>query len=311
MNQSAKRREPRAAGVYAAVLTPFEDDGMPSLELLVAHCRLLLAAGAHGLSVLGTTGEANSLTVAERMRILEGLIDAGLDPAALLPGTGCCALDDTVTLTQGALALGISRVLMLPPFYYKSVDDEGLFAAYSTVVERVADTRLQLYLYNIPQLSGIALGVGLVARLQAAYGDVIAGVKDSSRSLESLLAYCRLENFTVLAGTERLLVEALAAGGSGCIAALVNTHAADVRRLYELARGDAGRERTATLARAGDVLERAPFVASLKEVVAEQTGDARWRNVRPPLRLLHPDERERCLSGLAALAIDSSGAGVP
>ena len=136
---------PTLGGVFAAVLTPLDAALAPDHAALARHCRWLLANGCDGLAVLGTTGEANAFSVDERLAILEGLAEAGIPAGALLPGTGCCAVPDTVALTRRALELGAAGVLMLPPFYYKKVSDDGLFAAYSEVIERVGDARLRVY----------------------------------------------------------------------------------------------------------------------------------------------------------------------
>jgi 4-hydroxy-tetrahydrodipicolinate synthase len=294
-----------AAGVYAAVLTPYERDLSPSIELLASHCRNLLEKGCHGLAILGTTGEANSLTVEERVRILEGVVAAGIDPDVLMPGTGCCAIDDTVVLTKRALALGINRVLMLPPFFYKFADDNGLFAAYASIVDRIADPRLRVYLYNIPQVSGIAISEALIERLTAAYPITFAGAKDSSRNLESLRAKAAIPNFRVFAGTERLMLTALEAGGVGCIAAVVNSHPAEIRALYDRANMPEALELQARLRIVADAIEAAPTIASLKMLFARRSGDERWLGIRPPLRPLSTGETERLfreLDGVSAAA---------
>jgi 4-hydroxy-tetrahydrodipicolinate synthase len=283
------------SGVYPAVVTPFGNDGSPDIEMLAAHCRELLAGGCHGLSILGTTGEANSLTVEERLAILDGLVERGIPPETLLPGLGCSAIADTVRLVEHALALGTTRVLLLPPFYYKYADDEGLFAAFAHVIEEVGDARLRIVLYHIPHVSGIAISEALIARLLEAYPEIVAGIKDSSRSVESLRAKCAFANFSVLAGTELLMLQTLDFGGTGCIAAMANLNPRATRDLYD-AHGSANASALQSEAeRFAKVVEGAPTIASLKTLLARRTDDPRWLNVRPPLRRLRPDERERLL----------------
>src|SRR6266545_1611608 len=170
----------RPAGVFAAVLTPFDDTGAPDSATLALHCRWLLTNGCDGLSILGTTGEGNSLTVDERLRLMEKLVEDGIPAQVLLPGTGCCAVPDSVRLTARAVHLGVSGVLLLPPFYYKSVSEEGVFAAIGEVIERVGDPRLRVYLYHFPQMTAVPFGPALIERLRARYPDTIAGMKDSS-----------------------------------------------------------------------------------------------------------------------------------
>jgi hypothetical protein len=167
-------------GVLAATLTPLRADGAPDARMLAEHCRGLLAQGCTSIVVLGTTGEANSFTVDERRSILETLLRSGFTPDDLIVGTGCCAAGDTIALTRHAIANGVARVLVLPPFYYKKVSDGGIFDSYARVIEGIADDRLRVYLYLIPQLSGVQIGVDLIARLLEAFPQQIAGLKDSS-----------------------------------------------------------------------------------------------------------------------------------
>ena len=221
-------------GVLAAVLTPMAGDLAPDHAAFAAHCHRLLAAGCHGLSVFGTTGEANSLSAGERLAAFEALLDGGVPAETLLPGTGSCALTDTVRLSRAALEAGAAGVLVLPPFYYKGVGDDGLFRFFAEVIERVGDDRLRLYLYHIPQMTGVDLGLPLISRLIDAYPGAIAGTKDSSGDMKRIATLCReFPDLSVLAGTETLLLETLRSGGSGCISATVNVTSRLARRVYD------------------------------------------------------------------------------
>src|SRR5258706_2584474 len=171
----------RLSCVLAPVVTPFKRDLSPDRERYVRHCKWLLANGCRGLAVFGTNSEANSLSVDERMVLLETLIQEGVPAAALMPGTGCCALTDSVRLTAHATGLGCSGVLMLPPFYYKGVPDEGLYRNFSEVIERVGDARLQIYLYHIPPVSQVPITLALIERLLQKYPQTVARVTESSR----------------------------------------------------------------------------------------------------------------------------------
>src|SRR5215210_7490728 len=289
-------------GVLAAVLTPMDEDLAPDHRAFAAHCHRLLAAGCHGLSVFGTTGEANSLSVDERLAALEALVESGVSPEKLLPGTGSCALSDTVRLSRAALEAGAAGVLVLPPFYYKGVDDDGLFRFFAEVVERVGEDRLRLYLYHIPQMTGIDLGLSLISRLIDAYPGVVVGTKDSSGDRERITALCReFPDFSVLAGTETLLLETLRSGGEGCISATVNVTSRLARRVHDT--HAAGREDEAealqkrlTALRAS--IEAYPVIPALKRLMAELTGDETWRNLRPPLSGLDEKRAKDLLSGL-------------
>lgn len=277
-------------GVNCATLTPMEDDGAACIPLLEAHCRWLLAAGCDGIVLLGTTGEANSFSIDERKGILENLLEIGIDAQRLIIGTGCCAIDDTVTLTKHALRCGVARVLVLPPFYYKDVQDAGLIEAFSRTIEAVGDASVRVYLYQIPQLTGIAFSPLVIEELLDRY-DVVAGIKDSSGDLERILALCERfkDRMDVLAGSERFLIPALCAGAAGCVTATANAHPEMIAELYahrDAADADARQERVAAERTA---FERYPMIPGLKEHAARRTGDARWRNLRPPLVPLRGD----------------------
>ncbi|HEV2909684.1 MAG TPA: dihydrodipicolinate synthase family protein, partial [Candidatus Eremiobacteraceae bacterium] len=220
-------------GINCATLTPIEQ-GAPCIDLLVAHCQWLIDAGCEGIVLLGTTGEANSFTVAERKAILDGALAGGISAENLIVGTGCTAVGDTVELTKQALSNGVTRCLMLPPFYYKNVSDAGVVAAYSRAIEAVADARLRVYLYQIPQLTGVSLGPIAVTALQRAYPGTIAGIKDSSGDVAAITELCVRfgEEIDVLAGSERYLLAALRAGASGCVTAAANANAAQICALY-------------------------------------------------------------------------------
>src|SRR3989442_10549937 len=166
-------------GVLAPVVTPFKADLAPDRERFIAHCNWLLSQNC-GLAVFGTNSEANSLSMEERAMLLDELVAAGVDPSRMMPGTGCCSIMETVKLTARAVGNGCAGVLMLPPFYYKDVSEEGLYRYFSEVVQRVGDARLKIYLYHIPPVAVVGITTGLVERLLKAYPNVIAGMKDSS-----------------------------------------------------------------------------------------------------------------------------------
>ncbi|HHY48135.1 MAG TPA: dihydrodipicolinate synthase family protein, partial [Alphaproteobacteria bacterium] len=193
-------------GVISAVLTPLNDDLTPDHSGHLAHCRQLLGEGCDGLSPLGTSGEGNSFSVEERIAILEALLRGGISPDILLPGTGASSLSDTIALTRHALSVGVTSVLMVPPFYYKNVSEDGLFAAYARIIEGVGDDRLRVVLYHIPPVTAVPIGYGLVARLRDAFGGIVAGVKDSSMDFGNMSGYVdRFPGFAVLSGGEPLV----------------------------------------------------------------------------------------------------------
>src|SRR5919106_1436772 len=268
----SKESRVRLKGVLAAVLTPMDEDLNPDHQAFAAHCYRLLAAGCHGLSVFGTTGEANSLSVNERLAALEALIESGVPVEMLLPGTGSCALTDTISLSRAALEAGTAGVLVLPPFYYKGVGDEGLFRFFAEVVERIGDDRLRLYLYHIPQMTGVDLGLPLISRLIDAYPGVIVGTKDSSGDRERIITLCReFPDFSVLAGTETLLLETLRSGGEGCISATVNVPSRLARRVHDAHASGSDDEAEALQERMTQVrgsIEAYPVIPALKQLMA-------------------------------------------
>ena len=283
-----------------ASLTPLDRNGDACVDLLVAHCRGLLDAGCSGLVLLGTTGEANSFTIAERCAILEGTLAGGISAADLIVGTGCCAIGDSVALTKHALSLGVERVLMLPPFYYKNLQARGIIDAYARTIEAVAEPRLRVYLYQIPQLTGVPIGADVIEALLASYPQIIAGIKDSSGDWSAIQDLCARfgDRLDVLAGNERYLLKALRAGASGCVTATANANAGMICRLYQR-RDDFGAETLqAQVVAVRDVFEAYPMIAALKEVAANRSGDARWRNLRPPLIELTSPQQDALLESL-------------
>ncbi len=273
-------------GVYGAALTPLDADLKPDPRAAAAHCRWLLAHGCDGIGLLGTTGEANSFALAERLDLIAGVIGAGIPAERLIIGTGCCAIPDTVRLTEAAIEAGAAGVLVLPPFYYKGVDDDGLFAAFAAVIEAVGDSRLKLYLYNFPAMTGISLGLDLVVRLHQAYPDTVVGLKDSTGDWAAMKAMLdALPGFGLFSGTEQYLLACLEAGGAGTISATVNLTSAPCGEVYRAWREDPPTAQplqyALTVARL--LVQGYPLVPALKEIMARHTGEPGWRRLRPPL----------------------------
>lgn len=291
----------KLAGVLAPAITPFRRDLSVDPNRFVRHAKWLLANGCSGLAVFGTNSEANSLSVEERMDLLAFLVAEAVPPNSLMPGTGCCALTDSVRLTAHAVRLGCAGVLMLPPFYYKGVSEGGLFRNFSEVIERVGDARLRLYLYHIPQVSQVSISVALLERLLKRYPTTVAGIKDSSgdwRNTESVLDAFAKTGFDVFVGSEVFLLANMRHGGAGCICATANVNAAAIYRLFERWREpEADRmqeEITATRA----VVEKYPMIAALKAIVAHHSADVGWTTVRPPLVELSMDQGQTLVTEL-------------
>ncbi len=289
---------PLLRGVIPASLTPLDDDLRPDHRALVAHCRWLLAQGCHGVLVLGTTGEANSLSVQERLALLDALDDAGLGPH-LLVGTGCCAAPDTARLTRRAVQMGAAGALVLPPFYYKDVPDDGLYAHFSDVIQQVGDRRLKMYLYHFPQMTGLRLGHGLLERLLSDYPDTVVGMKDSSGDWPAMAATLEaFPGFALFPGTEEFLLSDLRGRGPGCISATLNVLAPQALRLHAAWRSDEADDLQQELTRLRRMVRRQPLVPGLKAIMAHRTGQPGWERIRPPLRPLAPDAAQELISSL-------------
>lgn len=302
-------KQHRIRGVLAPVVTPFKRDLSPDPERFIAHCRWLLGQGC-GLAVFGTNSEANSLSVNERIALLESLFAADLDPARMMPGTGCCALTDTVRLTEHAVKAGCAGVLMLPPFYYKDVTEEGLYRNFSEVIERVGDARLKIYLYHIPPVAVVGITPGLVERLLKKYPTAIAGMKDSSgdwNNTRTFLDAFAKSGFDVFAGSESFLLANMRHGGAGCISATANVNPAAIDRLYREWRKPDAEQQQEALNAVRKTVGQYVMIPALKSVIAHYAGDAEWATVRPPLVELSAAQAKNVIEGLKKLGFDMPG----
>ena len=296
-------------GVWCATLTPLAADGRPDHAHLAAHVQRLFAAGVDGVALFGTTGEGQSFSVAERLAGLEALLDAGVDPARIIVGTACAALPETIELTRHAVACGCAGALVLPPFFFKGISDDGVYASYARIIDTVADARLRLFLYHIPQATGVPITDAVVARIAAAYPIVLAGIKDSECNLEhSLRLLASFPNLAIFVGFEPHLPAALAAGGVGTICGVANLYPRLVRRLFDRALAPDHREDLARVDRFIAALEPFPLFAAFKALQAELTGDSAWDALRPPLVPLESSARKAWLAAAEACGIDRSDA---
>ena len=287
-------------GVFCAAATPLTADYAPSHAPFVAHAKRLIEEGCDGVALLGTTGEANSFSVSQRKGLLEASVEGEIAPGKLMPGTGVAALTETVELTRHALSLGVTTVVMLPPFYYKTADEDGLFAAYAETIERVGDPRLRVVLYHIPQVSGVPIPHGLIARLRARYPETVTGIKDSSGDVANHVAMIeRFPGFAVLTGADPLLLPLLSKGVAGCITATSNLCAADLAFVYRHYADPAQADAVAA-AQARVIAERERTVgprqmAAIKALLAQATEDEGWLRLCPPLTALSDEERRALL----------------
>jgi 4-hydroxy-tetrahydrodipicolinate synthase len=281
----------RIRGVLVPVVTPFKADLLPDRERFITHCQRLLSQNC-GLAAFGTTSEANSLSAKERKNLLDALVGARIDPSRMMPGTGCCSITETVDLTTHAVKHGCAGVLMLPPFYYKNVSEDGLYRYFSEVVQRVGDTRLKIYLYHIPPVAIVGITPKLVERLLKAYPSAIAGMKDSSgdwNNTKTFLDAFAKDAFDVFVGSESFLLANMRNGGAGTISATANVNPAAIYQLYQKCSASTPADLDALQARLNVVREvfsnkRFPSrIAALKQAIAIYTNDQEWTRVRPPL----------------------------
>jgi 4-hydroxy-tetrahydrodipicolinate synthase len=301
-------RSPR--GVWCATLTPVDAHGAIDAARLAAHVKRLFAAGVDGIALFGTTGEGQSFALRERRDGLEALIAAGVDARRIMAGTGCAALPETIELTRHALACGCAGVLVLPPFFFKGVGDDGIYASYARIVEGLGDARLRLYLYHIPQMTGVVLSAAVIARLAAAFPPMVVGIKDSSCDLDHTRALLRrFPGLDIFVGFEPHLPAAVAAGGVGTICGIANLYPRALRRLFD-ARDDAARgTELERIGRLVALLDGYPLMPAFKAIQASLTADDGWLAVREPLLALDAQARRSLLAGLAGTGLDPAGDG--
>lgn len=273
-------------GIYAAAISPFREDGSLDTAKLIAYCQHLVSdGGCDGVAPTGTTGEGNSISFRDRIALPAAFAEAGFDPMRAIFGTGSCATQDAVDLTSAAVDAGFTNVLVLPPFYYKNPSDDGLYAYFANLIEKVGDDRLRVYIYHFPQMSATPIPVDVVVRLKQAFGPVVAGLKDSSGDMAQSLAFAEAtggvaEDFDVYPSSEAMLFDGLAGGCAGIISGSTNAFGA-----YAKAAKDAGPESAAfaLVKAARAVAGKYPLMAAMKQMEAWRTDDARWTRMAPPL----------------------------
>jgi 4-hydroxy-tetrahydrodipicolinate synthase len=316
----------RIRGVLAPVVTPFKPNLSPDRERFIGHCQWLLSQNC-GLAPFGTTSEANSMSTDERISLLDALVAAGIDPSRMMPGTGCCSIVETVALTAHAVKHGCAGVLMLPPFYYKNVSEEGLYRYFSEVVQRVGDARLRIYLYHIPPVAIVGITLRLVERLLKAYPSAIAGMKDSSGDWNNtktfLAAFVETARpaptgFDVFVGSESFLLANMRNGGAGTISATANVNPAAIYELYTVAPKAFGavsvdvdlESQQTRLNVVREVFSSTKFpslIAALKQAIAIYANDPEWARVRPPLVELTTEQAKLLAEQLKAIGFEMKG----
>jgi 4-hydroxy-tetrahydrodipicolinate synthase len=295
---------PPLQGLWCATLSPLDAAGALDSARLAAHARRLFAAGVDGIAPFGTTGEGQSFSVDERRAGLDALLAVGIAPQRILAATGCAALPDAIELTRHAISAGCAGALVLPPFFFKDVTDEGIYAAYARLIDGAGDDRFRLFLYHIPQISGVGLSVATVSRLAAAYPGIVAGVKDSSGSFDNSRALvAALPGLAIFVGHEPHLPALRKLGGAGTICGVANLYPRLMRRLYDRSLDSAPSADLRLIEALVAVLMRFPIFSAFKSLQAELTGDASWRALRAPLLPLSAADSRALDQAVAAAGV--------
>lgn len=298
-------------GIYAAAISPFDAAGRLDAPKLIDYCRHLMseAGGCDGVAPMGTTGEATSISMPERLALPQAFAKADIPADRVIFGTGAPSVPDAISLTRAALEAGYPNVLVLPPYYYKNPSEEGLYAYYSALAEGIGDDRLRIYLYHFPQMSAVPLPVTLVTRLRAAFGPVIAGLKDSTGDFNQSRAFIEATggvdaDFDVFPASEALLEDGLAIGSAGTISGSTNAFGALAQRAYRAE----GAERSAAMGpirAARAVAEKYNNIAAMKQIEAWRTGDDSWLRLLPPLAPIPADQKAALRADLDAVSRDA------
>ena len=295
---------PPLQGLWCATLSPLDAAGALDSARLATHARRLFAAGVDGIAPFGTTGEGQSFSVGERRAGLDALVAAGIEPQRILAATGCAALPDAIELTRHAVSVGCAGALVLPPFFFKDVTDDGIYAAYARLIDGVGDDGFRLFLYHIPQISGVGLSVAMVSRLAAAYPVIVAGVKDSSGSFDNSRALvAALPRLSIFVGHEPHLPALRKLGGAGTICGVANLYPRLMRRLYDRSLDSNPSAESPLIEALVAALMRFPIFSAFKSLQATLTGDASWRALRAPLLPLSAADSRALDQAVAAAGV--------
>lgn len=289
-------------GVIAPILTPFNDDLSIATDLYVRLAHQLLDQGCAGLAPFGTTGEALSVGIDERIAAVRALVDGGIDPALLIPGTGLSNVTDTARLSRACLDMGCLAVMTLPPFYFKGVSEDGIYRYFAELVAQIGEAA-RIFLYHIPPVAIVGIPPALAARLHADFPERVVGIKDSSGDWDNTCQLFEIDGLIVYPGSELPLIEALELGGPGCISATANVNAqaiANVARLYTDGDIEAAMLAQEAVKSVRMTIQDYGPIPAQKRLLAIETGDCRWANVRPPLDALGEQSGRELLDMLAS-----------
>ena len=293
-------------GVFSASLTPVNQDFSINTYLLYHHCKWLLTQGIDGLAVFGTTGEANSFNVDEKVKAIEYLINSKINPNKLIPGTGHCSLADTIKFTKKCAELKVRAVLVLPPFFYKGVKDEGVVEFYKNVVEEVGDHDLHYILYHIPQISGISISFEIIEKLTKLYPNNIVGMKDSSGNLDSMLKITKyFNNFSLFSGSDSLALKVCKRGGAGAITAASNISAKLLAYIVNNHKNELTIQNFSEIQLLQEKIRETIFtsepISVLKALISIKDENTDWNRVNPPLQIIENPQSHKTIINLIEL----------
>ena len=295
-------------GIYAAAVSPFDEDGSLNAGKLVSYCQHLLspAGGCDGVAPTGTTGEGTSISMPDRLALPGAFADAGIETDRVIFGTGAPAAGDCVALTRAAVEAGFTNVLVLPPFYYKNAPDDGFFAYYANLIEKIGRDDLRVYLYHFPQMSMSPLSTDLVVRLRKEFGAIVAGLKDSSGDFQQSRAFVEAtggvaEDFDVLPSSEAMLWDGLDIGTAGIISGSTNAFGAKAQTALKAAKGPARQAAMESVCAARTMAGKYPLMSAMKTIEAWRSGDDSWLRMAPPLVPLSDTQKTALRADLKAL----------
>ena len=296
-------------GIYTAALTPFNASYEPEIPTLIGHVQWLLENGTDGVALLGSTGEANSMTLEQRQSIIEQSTRK-LPADRLLIGTGSCALHDEIKLTKVSIDVGVYGVLVLPPFYYKPQSEESIIRFYSELIDSVNDSRLRIIFYNFPKFTGYNFDHNVIGKMKQRFGEIAAGIKDSSGNWENMSGVAQnVSDFMVYSGTETYLLDNLLNGGAGCITATANLIATECQQVFQAWKNEQledAKQKQKRLTSLRKALEIFPFVSGLKSIFADQKDSNEWGNMMPPFEGLMKDQLHELKVKIKDLGLDLS-----
>lgn len=295
-------------GIYAAAVSPFNADGSLNAPALVRYCQHLMspAGGCDGVAPTGTTGEGSSIAMADRLALPGAFAKAGIATDRVIFGTGAPSANDCVALSRAAIEAGYNNVLVLPPYYYKNPSDDGLFAYYANLVEKIGRDDLRIYLYHFPQMSMVPLSTDLVTRLRTEFGQIIAGLKDSSGDFEQSRAFVEAtggvaQDFDVLPSSEAMLWEGLSIGTAGIISGSTNAFGAKAQAALQAPEGPERDTAMDAVRAARTMAGKYPLMSAMKTIEAWRSGDDDWLRMTSPLVPLSADQKDALRADIAAL----------